>query len=388
MKTLQGSVGIENKNNRWRLRLPRAVEASSRYIYTGLEATVDNYRQAKKLGLSIEEEIAAGTFDTTLERYKPKHLEVINKVQSHTLSDLWEWYCKRKETQVQKTTLVREHQTKFKRHIDSLPYTDWRQAQQIAEHLVAEKGAATAKRIVQQLNACCRQAARAGLISHNPFDGIGSDIRVPRKKVGAVESFTKEERDTIIQAFEEHKTHKHYAPFVKFLFYTGCRTGEAVALQWRHISNDCRFVTFSDSYSSELNLRKCTKNGDTRMFPCNEVVRKLLLSIRPFDFKPSDIVFLSPRGGLIDAHNFTNRVWRGNKYGEKEYKGVVSGLYREGRISKYLPTYHTRHTFITLLLDNSSLDAKDIARVVGNDPAVLYRNYASTNVRSLHIPVV
>ena len=42
---------------------------------------------------------------------------------------------------------------------------------------------------------------------------------------------------------------------------------------------------------------------------------------------------------------------------------------------EYRKPYQTRHTFITLALDNG-LDAKDVARLVGNSPEVIYKHYA------------
>lgn len=46
--------------------------------------------------------------------------------------------------------------------------------------------------------------------------------------------------------------------------------------------------------------------------------------------------------------------------------------------------YQTRHTFITLALDNG-LDAKDVARLVGNSPEIIYRHYAG-NKQELFVP--
>ncbi len=51
---------------------------------------------------------------------------------------------------------------------------------------------------------------------------------------------------------------------------------------------------------------------------------------------------------------------------------------------EYRKLYQTRHTFITLALENG-LDAKDVARLVGNSPAVIYRHYAG-NKRELFVP--
>jgi integrase len=51
---------------------------------------------------------------------------------------------------------------------------------------------------------------------------------------------------------------------------------------------------------------------------------------------------------------------------------------------EYRKPYQTRHTFITLALDNG-LDAKDVARLVGNSPEVIYKHYAGKK-RNLEVP--
>lgn len=65
-----------------------------------------------------------------------------------------------------------------------------------------------------------------------------------------------------------------------------------------------------------------------------------------------------------------------NKKGERI--GLVRKLANEGKIEKYLPQYNTRHTFITLCLEEGIPD-KDIARWVGNSRAVVNQSYAGHN---------
>ena len=63
---------------------------------------------------------------------------------------------------------------------------------------------------------------------------------------------------------------------------------------------------------------------------------------------------------------------------------MVEGLVRAEKVEQYLPQYNARHTFITLALENG-LDAKDVAYLVGNSPAVIYKHYAGVK-RDLHVP--
>ena len=116
------------------------------------------------------------------------------------------------------------------------------------------------------------------------------------------------------------------------------------------------------------------KTGKARFFPCNGSLQNLLLSLRPEKPSPKQLVFPGPRGRVLDTHNFLNRVW----------KPVVESLVKAGKVEKYLPQYHIRHTFITLTLEHG-LDAKDVAHLVGNSPEIIYRHYAGKK-RELIVP--
>jgi integrase len=157
------------------------------------------------------------------------------------------------------------------------------------------------------------------------------------------------------------------------MFATGCRPSEAIALQWKHISTDFKQITFEQvmiGTDRGRQVRQGLKTQEQRRFPSNTSLVALLQSIKPKDAQPESLVFPSPEGGHIDLNNFRNRTW----------KTVLKGLGIE-----YRKLYQTRHTFITLALETGKLDAKDLARLVGNSPEVIYRHYAG-NKRELFVP--
>ena len=80
-----------------------------------------------------------------------------------------------------------------------------------------------------------------------------------------------------------------------------------------------------------------------------------------------------------------NHAWKGykNRHG-RMIEGIVTQLVREGNVSEYRKPYQTRHTFITLCLE-ADIDAKDVAKWVGNSPEIIYRHYAG-NKRDLQVP--
>jgi len=148
---------------------------------------------------------------------------------------------------------------------------------------------------------------------------------------------------------------------------------EAIALKWKHISKDCRQITFEQVLirtNAGTKIRKGLKTQERRRFPCNDSLMSMLKSIKPKSPDPEELVFPSPEGKTIDLNNFRNRIW----------KKVLKELGIE-----YRKLYQTRHTFITHALEVGKLDAKDVARLVGKSPEVIYQHYAG-NKRELFVP--
>jgi len=203
-------------------------------------------------------------------------------------------------------------------------------------------------------------------------------------------AFTKDERDIIIKAFYESARYgdRNIAPLVEFLFLTGCRPGEAYALEWKDVflgrNND--YVRFSRSYNGQLKNTQQTKTGEIRLFKMYPKLRDLLLRIKPDTAQPNDLVFTNTRG---DAYNSgcMGIVWNGKpekkKDGTKdENPGVVSRLVLDGAISRYLAPYHTRHTFITLMAQ-AGTDLLLLATACGNSVEVIQRHYLGVDTEAL-----
>lgn len=391
-RTARGNVGVEEFRGKLRLRLPRSVtpQGKQAIISTGLDSNDINRRRVDSVANWIEEEIITGQLDPTLERYKKK-LESYKKPQLTLVSPrtpqtdimgLWEQYCAYMKPQLASTTYRRDYARKYTNHIKGLPTKDLGQAIAIRDHLLTQLSPNAAKRVLTYLAACCKWAMGSGLAKDNPFAGMSEDIKLPKHDSDAIDPFSKAEMNIIIKAFED--TRPHYAPFVKFLFWTGCRTGEAIALQWKHINPECTQINFCESYDSQLNIRKGTKTGKARKFPCNTQVRELLLFVRPQDINLEAQVFTSPTGGIISNTRFSTQVWKGGRTSNKNYNGVMQGLLDAGKIERYRCPYNTRHTFITLMLAEG-LTVSTVAKLVGNSPEIILKHYAGNTV-PLNLP--
>jgi integrase len=353
MRSPKGTVVVCSYRGMLRLRLPRHLfGGQQKYLYLGLPDNPINQQAAQAKAQAIAADIAFDRFDDTLERYRSV---AIKPDTSPTLGELWDKYTFHKSKVLAHSTLEKDFKW-IKRHIERLPSQRLRDARQIRKHLIGTLTPKAAKKIWIYLAACCQWAVDEELVDKNPFQNLPKITR--GKKSGNINPFTQEERDTIIQGFESSPYYAHYTSFVRFLFLTGCRTSEAIGLQWRHISQDLSVITFSEAIVYKK--RKSTKTGKIRKFPVNGSLRSLLRSIQPSELTPDSLVFPSPHGLPIDGHNFLSRAWT----------MVLSDL-----PIQYRSVYNTRHTFISLCLD-AGVKVTQVAQWVGNSADTIWRHYA------------
>jgi len=169
-----------------------------------------------------------------------------------SLDDIWQQFCKVKKSTVAPSSWKNGYLV-MSRHLARCPIPKTLDnADAIYDWAVANLTSDTAKRPIVFLTSCCDWAKRYKLIESNPFESMDS-IKVVKQvnEDRDVNPFSKEERDTIIKAFSQNRYYKYYAPFVKFLFYTGCRPSEAIALQWKHIGKSK--ILFEQSVVDSVN---------------------------------------------------------------------------------------------------------------------------------------
>ena len=372
----KGTVGIESFKHVLRLRLPRQVfGGKQKYLSLGLADTPENRKSAELRARQIELDIISDNFDTSLEKYKPlgrkaKDLKATRE-QAPDLSVIWERYTSYRKQQIAETTLRIQYAT-VANHIAKLPNKRLSKPIQIRDFLISNLSQDAARRTLTQISACCEWATESSLIEANPFRGMAKRIKVVKDTGKSIDPFSVEEKDAIVAAFEAHPTYSYYAPFVKFLFMTGCRTGEALGLQWKHIGHDCGTIHFCESVSTRLKIRKDCKTHKSRHFPCNQQLRELLLSIKPDNIQPETLVFPGKRGGVISAKTFIENAWKGR---DDRRDGIVTSLVKQGKVNRYRTQYNTRHTFITHCLE-AGVSVAQVAKWVGNSPEIIMKHYA------------
>ncbi|HEY9629390.1 MAG TPA: tyrosine-type recombinase/integrase [Coleofasciculaceae cyanobacterium] len=362
-KRSKGKVGVESKEGRLRLRLPRQLfDGQQKYISLETEDSPINRELAQHQARQIEIDILTNCFDQTLNRYKPaSRLRLVNQTQLE-FPDLWQQFVKFKALKLEQTTIIKRMNPIARRVIKyGKSVQTKKDATQFLLWLDTQVSGTTCHMTMQTLSACYEWGISQGIVDLNPYQGLTDAIK--QEKAKKAKPYSKEEMDGIISAFQSDRYYCSYTPLVKFLFMTGCRTSEAAGLCWKHVSSSCGSIEFTESatYLSGKLLRKSTKTDEQRTFTCPASLGQLLLSIRPENFKPDDPVFPSPRNNKpINMDNWRNRAW-------------VQML--EKAQVPYRRQYDTRSTFVNICLEQG-IDAKDIAAWLGNSPEIIYEHYS------------
>jgi len=360
--------GVQIKVARNSLQLVFTYGGKRHYISPGLHDSPLNRKLAQDKAFQIQRDIEYGEFDPTYQKYKIQSAlttdDPISTVPINVLDlpEIWHRYVDVRKAGKSPSTL-RMYEW-VANHIDRCPLKLPSEAQAIFDWLNANVPEDSTKRLLMHFSACCKWARKLGLLELNPFEGVSSEVKV--KKTGTEEDevfpFTREERDQILAMFKANRYYKHYAPLLEFMFLTGCRPSEAVALRWKQITNTT--ITFEQAvvYSGKgLVLKDGLKTQKYRKFPVNAQLTTLLNSIRPEHPNRDSFVFPSPKGKFIDWHNFTNRAWA------KILESLPHIEYRN--------PYQTRHTFCSLCRE-ANISSIQIAKWVGNSADMIDRVYA------------
>jgi integrase len=362
-----GKVGIRNSNER--LQLVFTYGGKRHFVSLGLSNSPVNQVLAQEKAFQIQRDIEYGEFDPTYEKYRVQPvLKIVEATpdpldSTPELGALWAKYIEVRKPGKSPST-IRMYDW-IADHIDRCPHQSPSNAQAVFDWFVGHVPADSAKRLIMQLSACCKWAKKSALLDSNPFAGMASEIKVKKSsnEEEEINPFTRQERDRIIATFKTNRYYKRYAPFIEFLFFTGCRPSEAIALQWKHITSST--VLFEqavvDGGREGLILKKGLKTQDKRKFPVNAQLSALLEKLRPETYNPEALVFPSPKSKFIDWHNFTNRAW--------------SAILESLPDIEYRNPYQTRHTFCSLCREQD-IASIQLAKWVGNSAAMIDRVYA------------
>lgn len=377
-KSTKGSKGeatIFEDAGRLKINLPRQYFGGKQIKKAlGLKASKENWALAERIAKRVTFDLQEGDFDESLVRYGIKsNLKLVNsdelppKPQLGIL-DIWELYLEFKKPTLKKSTYTDKFNGVFRRAIQQAIAAVGENPISIRTWLLTNRCFLVAKELLSHLSHAHIMVIRQGLITINPFDGMAEELKVNKNtKVNLHDSesdknlyspdqlkkkaFTVHEISYILDYVAKSQG-KHYYPVIRFLFLTGCRTSEAIALMWGDIKWDKEYIVIQRSYDLTNKEFCLTKTGVIRLFPMpkNSELWNFLKGLDSGE--PSELVFKSREGKVINRGHLSN-FWKGCK--SSKLPGVINTLITQGKISKYLPLYNTRHTFISCQINECGI---------------------------------
>lgn len=404
-KTSKGKVSIYIEKGRIKARLPRQYFGGEQpRIALGMEATDANIARAQRLAERMTMDLQDGCFDETLAKYgivadlKLKGVAITADDQlppkpQLSLLEVWDMYCEFR-TDLRGSYYDETYQGTFKNYIKSaIEATKSEDALKIRNWLVENRSRKHIKTLFSNLSKAYQLGIKNGLLTHNPYDGMAEEIKntgAKGKTQHEIETdsdtedkskaYTWNEVQVILEYIENKPALKHWHPFVKFKFLTGCRTGEVIGLRWFDVEWEKEIISFKSTYDPTTKKWYPLKNDRTykgeseRRFPMPEdgELWKLLKSIPKGE--PSDVVFKSKQGKIIIDRVFRT-TWQGKNSPSVKQKGIIPELISQGKLTKYLSPYNTRHTFINHAIHDLGIPEKIVCYMCGHKPDVSNKHY-------------
>jgi integrase len=350
-RALKGTV-VVCVDKGW-LRLRWSWSGHRYTLSIGLPDSKINRVVAERKAKLIERDILTEQFDATLARYKLQQ----DEKTTLTAAELLKQFIQYKQRQIETQTLAKYwgllgHLQQFFR-LTKAQHISNEQACDFRDYLLKKLATITVKERLGLMKACWQWAQKQGIVNNNPWAEVR--LKVPPKQ--KPKPFSLAETQRILEGFRTDPHYNYYLDYVTFALLTGCRLGEAAALRWQHLSEDCRVIWIGESYGR--GQRKATKTNTDRTFELSERLQSMLLARRPKDWQPNGLVFPSWEGKEIDDHNFRNRAW-------KPILARVGVAYRMPR--------NTRHSFTSQAIDQG-MSPVEVSEITGHSVQTLYRHY-------------
>lgn len=236
---------------------------------------------------------------------------------------------------------------------------------------------------------------------HALIDYKGTLLKSTKKEISKAKNrssskpFTIKERDRIIEHFrknwisckpeayngKERDRLEILYHYIVIGFNTGLRSpSEMTALEWSDISYSRREIKVQKSRegSSKIEeqiIRQYTKTVYHRIIPINDIVLSSLRALEKFRQDEQDWIFWNPRASKDNPLAVSNG-WA-PLTGEQRIRRAFTKCLKELKILRDENSqYAMRHTFATLILDNTNFTDSKVAALIGDKVETMKQHYA------------
>lgn len=209
----------------------------------------------------------------------------------------------------------------------------------------------TVKTQLMILNLICKYAVVKGDIEYNPVSSVSIPKNLRKEKRDMPSDDDIEKIKSSVQC--------NFGLFAYFLLYTGCRKGEALAIQFKDIDRKNKVLRITKSIFHDNNRPKIkapkTEAGERDVILLDRLLDKLPKG------KPDDYLFHNAKSGILSETQF-QRQWE---------------LYQKDSEVECTP-HQLRHAYATILFE-AGISAKDAQELLG------HANVATTQDIYTHI---
>lgn len=239
--------------------------------------------------------------------------------------------------------------------IDEVRYSDILEALSVGSF----KSAKSRNNELCLLRGAFEMAVRDGSIAKNPCDGI-TGKKVQRKPP---DPFSMDESELIIEHLKAHRP-EPVANFIEFMFFTGLRTGEGIALKWNNVDLRKREILVEAGRSVPGDEADTTKTSQARIVLLNARAFQALQRQQAHTFLKGGNVFEDPKSGSAWKYQTVTDV--------RSFWAIT--LKRLG--IRYRRPYNMRHTYATIGL-MSGAKPGFLAKQLGHGLQMFFNVYAT-----------
>ena len=298
-------------------------------------------------------------------------IDITPKSEVKTVNEYADVFLKSKKVLVKESTYVR-YESIIRNQI--LPLFGTRDINSIKtseikkwfNYWISERSNTTAIYIANTFSAIFKEAFYDEVIDKNPFDYI----KRPKKQQSGAKPFGV---DTI-KMLIENASDEWFKNFLALSFFTGLRTGEAVALKWSNIDFEAQEieVKYSRRYGKDITPKT---EKSKRIVPIFDELLPYLKSQRDVTKdSESEYVFLSKNGKPFND---------GNRIRSYHWTKLLSSVELP-----YQRLYDTRSSFATMMLSSGKFSINHIAQMMGHTNVDMiihkYNKFIPAEVRKIN----
>ncbi|MCQ0168482.1 tyrosine-type recombinase/integrase [Pseudomonas sp. B21-036] len=218
-----------------------------------------------------------------------------------------------------------------------------------------------------RLSTILSAALKEGLITKNP----AAAVELPKRSRKEIDPFTLDEANQIVEKLYQHAhwPSQIYAAFFEFVFFTGVRLSEGLAMRWDAVDMDKKVAHVRRTVALGEVVER-TKTGKDRFVLLNERALRALEFAKNYAERRRN-----GKGRVIE----TPFVFPPSK--NAEFVQQTSDLHHQWRPVlkdlgiRYRPPYNCRHTYATICL-MSGLNPAFISQQLGHSVQMLLSTYA------------